>query len=146
MIELMKNGKNIRLLVAALIFSSSATAEAHHDLASTYAMKETIHIEGKVVQFLFRNPHSYVKLREAGHDERIWLLEWASAQKLNRQRVQTSTIRIGDYLIITGHPPRKANENRVSIQLLIRKSDGLSWGGSKSETVDGFSILGPFSK
>ena len=45
----MRNGKNIRLLVAALIFSSSA--EAHHDLGSKYAMKETIHIEGKVLQF-----------------------------------------------------------------------------------------------
>ena len=91
-------------------------------------MKETIHIEGKVQQFLFRNPHSYVLLREAGYDERIWLLEWASAKKLNRQRVQAGTIRIGDYLIVTGHPSRKANEYRMSIQLLIRKSDGFSWG------------------
>lgn len=146
LIERMKNRKNIRLLVAALIFSSGATAEAHHDLGSTYAMKETIHIEGEVLQFIYRNPHSFVSLREAGHDERIWILEWASARKFDRQRVQARTIRVGDHLIVTGHPPRKANEHRVSIQLLIRKSDGFSWGGSKSETVDGFSILGPFAK
>ncbi len=141
----MKNSRNRTLLVAAMIFSLNATA-AHHELGQVYTIRETTHIEGKVVRFLFRNPHSYVFLREAGDDERIWSLEWASAKKLSRQGVQATTIRFGDYLVVTGHPPRKATEYRVLIKLLTRQSDGFTWGGRTDETIDGFSILGPFSK
>jgi hypothetical protein len=127
--------KNRTLLVAAMIFSLNATAVAHHQIGKVYTIRDTTKIEGKVVRFLFRNPHCYVLLREAGHDERIWSLEWASAKKLSRQGVQARTIRF-DYLVVRGHPPRKATEYRILIQLLTRQSDGFTWGGRKDETGD----------
>ena len=89
-----------------------------------------------MVRCLFRNPHSYIFLREAGHDERIWSLEWASAKKLSRQGVQAGTIRSGDYVVVTGHPPRMTTEYRILIQLLTRQNDGFIWVERKDETVD----------
>jgi hypothetical protein len=129
----MKNGI---LLVVALIFSFGLAAQAHHQPGKVYTLGETTHIQGKVVRFLFRNPHSYIFLREAGHDEKTWSLEWASAKKLSHQGVQGGTLRVGDYFVATGHPPRKQNEYRILIQSLRRQSDGFTWGERKSETVD----------
>jgi hypothetical protein len=127
---------NRMLLLATVIFSLGAKADAHHQPGKVYTLKETTSLEGKVVRFLFRNPHSYIFLREAGHDERIWSLEWASAKKLSRQGVQAGTIRSGDYVVVTGHPPRKTTEYRILIQLLTRQNDGFTWGERKNETVD----------
>ena len=129
----MKNGI---LLVVALIFSFGLAAQAHHQPGKVYTLGETTHIEGKVVRFLFRNPHSYIFLREAGHDEKTWSLEWASAKKLSRQGVQAGTIRSGDYVVVTGHPACKTTEYRILIQLLTRQNDGFTWGERKNETVD----------
>ena len=89
-----------------------------------------------MVRCLFRNPHSYIFLREAGHDERIWSLEWASAKKLSHQGVHGGTIRVGDYLVVSGHPPRKVTEGRILIQSLKHQSDSFTWGERKNETVD----------
>jgi len=45
----------------AIVFSLSAgSVSAHHSFAATYLEGQTQKIEGKVVQFLFRNPHSFL--------------------------------------------------------------------------------------
>jgi hypothetical protein len=133
------------MVVVALICSSNLAA-AHHDIGQAYRVKDLTNIEGKVVRTVFRNPHSYVLLRETGHEEMVWSLEWASAKRLRQQGVQPSTIRVGDYLVVTGYPPRKADERRILIHSLTRRSDGFNWGSRKGETVEGFSILGPLSQ
>ena len=47
------------LAVAAMTFIG-AQAYAHHSFAATYLEDQTVQIEGELVQFLFRNPHSFV--------------------------------------------------------------------------------------
>jgi len=37
-----------------------APVQAHHSFPATYVVDQRITIEGTVVQFLFRNPHSFV--------------------------------------------------------------------------------------
>ena len=128
--------KNTALLIVVALLSLNPTAGAHHPVGRVFTIRETIHIEGKVVRILFRNPHSFIILREAGHNEGAWSLEWASAKKLSRQGIQAGTIRVGDYFVVTGHPPLKANEYRILIQLLKRQRDGFTWGEHKDETID----------
>src|SRR5207245_8437680 len=49
------------LFALAIVFSLSAgSVSAHHSFAATYLEGQTQKIEGKVVQFLFRNPHSFM--------------------------------------------------------------------------------------
>jgi hypothetical protein len=45
--------------IAAMAYSV-APAYAHHSFAATYFEDKTDTIEGDLVQFLFRNPHSFV--------------------------------------------------------------------------------------
>ena len=49
-------------LITAAAFMSSAVSYAHHSFTATYDESKTVTIEGELVQFMFRNPHSFVHL------------------------------------------------------------------------------------
>ncbi len=123
------------LLCAAL---GGTTAYAHHSFAAVYNGKKEITLDGKMVQFLYRNPHSYVQIEapdENGVVQR-WSVEWGGAASLAGQGVQRDTFKIGDHVIITGLPSRTPGEYRVKMNTLKRPSDGLTWGTKAGETVD----------
>ena len=108
-----------KLLVLILVGASLAgtTAYAHHSFAAVYNSKKEIKLEGKMVQFLYRNPHSYVQVEapdENGVMQR-WSVEWGGAASLAGQGVQRDTFKIGDHVIITGLLSRTPGEYRVKI-------------------------------
>jgi hypothetical protein len=124
------------ILVCASL--AGTTAYAHHSFAAVYNSKKEITLEGKMVQFLYRNPHSYVQVEapdENGMMQR-WSVEWGGAASLAGQGVQRDTFKIGDHVIITGLPSRTPGEYRVKMNTLKRPSDGLTWGTKAGETVD----------
>ena len=122
------------IIVGALLFSS--IAYAHHSFGAVYDGKKTIKLEGKLTQFSFRNPHSFVNMEaadESGAMQR-WALEWSAAGALGGQGVTKDTLKVGDHIIITGHPSRVPGEYRVQMQTLKRTSDGFTWGARPGET------------
>lgn len=44
-------------LIAATAFIAAVPAYAHHSFAATYDEGKSITVDGKVVEFLYRNPH-----------------------------------------------------------------------------------------
>ena len=48
------------LLLVAVASLAGVRALAHHSFAATYLEDQSVTIEGELVQFLFRNPHSFV--------------------------------------------------------------------------------------
>src|SRR5437763_10159735 len=65
----------LALLVAgAGIFMTAAPVLAHHSFAATYFEDKTISIEGNLVQFLYRNPHSFVdvEVKDAKGETTRW--------------------------------------------------------------------------
>ncbi|MBI2149487.1 MAG: hypothetical protein HYU27_02630 [Acidobacteria bacterium] len=126
------------LLIVAAASVFGATAYGHHSFAAVYNGKKEIKLEGKIVQFLYRNPHSYVQIEapdENGKVER-WSVEWGGAGQLGGQGVQRDTFKTGDFVIITGNPSRTPGEYRVKMNSLKRPSDGLNWGTRAGEVVD----------
>ena len=50
-----------RLMIAlSFLMLFTGTGLAHHSFSATYDTSKTVNIEGKVVQFLLRNPHSFL--------------------------------------------------------------------------------------
>ena len=50
-----------RLLAVSLFaLAVAAPSYAHHSFAATYREKDSVTIEGELVQLDFRNPHSFV--------------------------------------------------------------------------------------
>jgi len=124
--------------LTVMLIATGVTARAHHSFASTYDESKTVKIEGKLVQFLFRNPHSFVHIMapdDAGQMQR-WAVEWGGAGQLGGQGVSRDTLKPGDVVIITGTPGRNPADHRIRMVTLRRLSDGFGWGARPGETVD----------
>jgi hypothetical protein len=123
----------IRLLILAVVVVvlSSVAAYAHHSFAATYDELKTVKVEGKLVQFLFRNPHSFIHIMAADEDGKMyrWAIEWGGAGQLGSSGVTRETLKPGDNLLITGNPGRNPADHRVRMVTLRRTSDGFGWEG-----------------
>lgn len=107
-------------------------ASAHHSFAATYLEDEKMTVEADVVQFLFRNPHSFLNLetKDAKTGQTItWAVEWGGGGQLGSQGVQKETLRPGDHVIVIGEPGRDPEAHRLRMISIKRPSDGWSWGG-----------------
>jgi hypothetical protein len=126
------------LVLGAMAFLFGASAYAHHSFAAVYNVKESVKLEGNLVQFVFRNPHSFVFIEAPDQEGKIqrWSLEWGGAGQLAGQGVQQKTLNVGDHVIVTGQPSRAPGEFRVLLKTLKRPSDGFSWGTKQGETFD----------
>ena len=116
--------------LSSVIFTSRAYA--HHSFAATYFEDKTEKVEGNLVQFLFRNPHSFVQVEaedEHGVMQR-WAIEWGAGGQLGRQGVTRDTLKPGDHVIIVGNPGRNPEDHRMRMVNITRPSDGWKWGGS----------------
>ena len=125
-------------MLAAALLASSVTAYGHHSFAATYHQDQTITIEGKLVQFSFRNPHSTVNVEST--DPKTgkirWTVEWAGSTQLAANGVTSETLKYGDIVIITGNPGRDPAEHRIRL-VSVKRSDGtFTWGTKAGETND----------
>lgn len=133
----MTYGKLLVVLTATLMVGGM-TARAHHSFASTYDESKTVKVEGKLIQFLFRNPHSFVHVMAPDENGQIhrWAVEWGGAGQLGGQGVTRDTLKVGDVVVITGNPGRNPADHRVRMVTLRRTSDGFGWGARPGETFD----------
>ena len=124
------------LAAGALLFTASAYA--HHSFSAVYNVKETVKLEGNLVQFVFRNPHCFVFIEAPDPEGKTqrWSLEWGGAAQLAGQGVQQRTLNVGDHVIITGQRSRAPGEYRILLKTLKRPSDGFTWGTKQGETFD----------
>ena len=109
-----------------------APVSAHHSFAATYFEDKTESVEGELVQFLFRNPHSFVHVEGKDKDGNTvrYAVEWGAGLQLNRQGVTRETLKPGDHVIITGNPGRNPEDHRLRMRTITRPSDGWKWGGT----------------
>ncbi len=122
----------LALVVIAGAVVSGGRALAHHSFAATYFEDKTQKVEGNLVQFMYRNPHSFVQLEapdEKGVVQR-WSIEWGAGGQLSRQGVTRETLKPGDHVIIVGNPGRNPEDHRLRMVNIIRPSDGWKWGGT----------------
>jgi len=130
----------LRLLSAACAISALffTTAYAHHSFQASYDTEKIIRIEGTLVGFMLRNPHSHVYVMapdENGVMQR-WGIEWGGASVLTRQGLTRESLKAGDHVIITGNPGRNPGDHRIRMQTLHRPADGFGWGQSEGESFD----------
>jgi hypothetical protein len=130
--------RRLSFLAAALVFAAGAAGYAHHSYGATYDVSKEVRLEGKLVQFVMRNPHSFVTIQttdEKGAMQR-WSVEWSGTAQLGNQGVKQETLRAGDEIVIVGRPSRVPGEFRALMVSLKRTLDGFSWGSRAGEAVD----------
>ena len=122
-----------RLLVsmfAVFALLTSARLYAHHSFTATYLVDKKVTIEGEVVQFQYRNPHSflYVTAKDAKGELQRWAIEWGGSGQLRGQNVTIDTVKPGDHVVITGDASRTPGELRLRMRTIARPFDGWKWG------------------
>jgi hypothetical protein len=125
-------------LVPAVALAAGATLSAHHSFSATYDVRTEIKLEGKLVQFAYRNPHSFVHI-EAPDDKGVvqrWAVEWGGTAQLANAGVKRDSLKVGDEVVIMASPSRVPGEYRVLMVSLKRPSDGFAWGRRPGEQVD----------
>jgi hypothetical protein len=126
------------VLIAAIALLAGGVASAHHSYAATYDTAKDVKLDGKLVQFVYRNPHTFVHVQApdaTGKMER-WAVEWSGTSQLDRAGVTRDTLKIGDAVVVTIHPSRVAGDYRGLMVRLVRPSDGFNWGQSGDQVVD----------
>ena len=119
------------------VFLAGVAASAHHSQAAQYDTGKTVKIEGTLVQFQFRNPHTFIQVEvpdESGEKVR-WSIEWGGVGQLNGQGVTRTTLKYGDPVIITANPSRTPNDHKLLMLTLLRTSDGFGWGTRPGEVI-----------
>jgi hypothetical protein len=125
----MKHRLLILLSFVTFLTLGSGQTFAHHSSTSVYLQTKTVKIEGTLKEFLWRNPHSFMKVEapdEKGETQ-LWVIEGAAPTQLSEEGVTRTTLRPGDHVIIMGKPGRVAEDHRMLLQSVERPSDGWKW-------------------
>lgn len=116
------------LAMTAVVLSSGAWA--HHSFTALYHVNDEMQIEGRVVQFAVRNPHSFLHVAAPDEDgvQQRWAIEWGGIAALGR--INRDTLKPGDEVVIVGNPSRDPGSHRLRMVRIERPADGWQWSGS----------------
>jgi hypothetical protein len=125
--------KLVLIFVVAILVTSMA-AWGHHSFAATYDESRTIEIQGKIVVFQFRNPHSFVTVEVTDKDGKKvrWGVEGPGSTQLANSGIQNDTLRYGDEIVVTGNPSRTPDEPKIRMRTM-KRPDGFSFGFTEAE-------------
>ena len=132
-------GRLILLLIATVALLSGIQVYAHHSFAATYFEDKQQTVEGDLVQFMFRNPHSFIHVEAKDDKGQVirWAIEWGGGGQLGRQGVTRETLKAGDHVIIVGNPGRNPDDHRLRMVRLKRTNGEPFTGGTRpGETFD----------
>ena len=116
----------LRITFAALLTAAwSAASSAHHSPAA-FDMSAELLLEGTVVDFSWRNPHSLIKLETAAPDgtKSVAEIEAAGISILQPLGFKSDSIRTGEHITVVARPNRRGPGYTV-LGMSITKSDGL---------------------
>ncbi len=118
------------VLLGATLCAGAVTA--HHSFTATYDENKEETVEGKIVQFLLRNPHSmlHVEVLDDKGEPHRYAVEWAGVGGLNSEGITRTTLRVGDEVVVRGNPGRNKSEYRLRMLSIDRPLDGWHWGGT----------------
>ena len=122
------------ILVTA--FLVSAAAYAHHSFAGTYIEGKLVKLEGDVVEFNIRNPHSFIVIEVTEKDGKKvkWGGEWGGVTQLSQGGVTRFTLEVGDHLLMEGAPPRDSLDKKILVRKVWRpatdKKEAWEWAGN----------------
>ena len=118
--------------VISAVLGVAVQLRAHHSFGAAYLENDMIEVSGSIVEFQYRNPHSWVFVqgqeRSGVGGTRIYAAEWGSASQLERDGIEKDTLRPGDDVRIWGSPARNLLDAKLHLKGIERK-DGWTWRG-----------------
>ena len=123
----------LMLVCGALLLGSAGAVYAHHSFTAAYDNTKRVEVEGVVKEFIWRNPHSFLRIDVTNKDGKVelWSLEWGSSSQLSASKypVSRTTIKFGDKIIAAGEPRRDPAVKGLRVFSIKRPVDGWMWEG-----------------
>jgi hypothetical protein len=123
----------LMLVAAAVLLGGVGVAYAHHSFTAAYDNTKRVEVEGVVREFIWRNPHSFLRMDVTNKDGKVetWSLEWGSSSQLSAAKypVTRTTIKAGDRIIAGGEPRRDPAVKGLRVFSIKRPVDGWMWEG-----------------
>jgi hypothetical protein len=109
----------------------AAPAVAHHSFAM-FDQTKTVTLKGKVIEFQWTNPHSWIELEvpDARGGTARWSIELNSPNNLTRQGWRRSTLKPGDAVTITINQLRNGKKGGLFNTVVL--PDGRMLGGERA--------------
>jgi hypothetical protein len=125
--------RTLALLAVAVLLPAAGRLLAHHSFTAAYDSTKRVEVKGVVKEFLWRNPHSFVRIEVTAKDgtTETWNLEWGSTSQLQSAKypVTRTTLKAGDRVIANGEPGRDPTVRRIRVFSIRRPIDGWQWEG-----------------
>jgi Family of unknown function (DUF6152) len=116
--------------VVSVLLGAAVQLRAHHSFGAAYLENDMIEVSGSIVEFQYRNPHSWVfvqgRERSGLGEARIYGAEWVSTSQLEHEGIEKNTLHAGDDVRIWGSPSRNLSDAKLHLKGIERK-DGWSW-------------------
>jgi hypothetical protein len=114
-------------LIASTLILHASPAWAHHSWAP-YDVQREVTLEGRVVEYKWANPHSYIRLETAGKagGSEVWEIELSSAVVIRNRGWSADTIAVGDRVTVYANPSRNPNLTKA-LGARLQGPDGVVW-------------------
>jgi hypothetical protein len=126
----------VPVIVVTALLIGAAGAYAHHSFAGTYIEGKLVKLEGDIVEFNIRNPHSNIVIEVTEKDGKKvkWAGEWGGVTQLSQGGVTRFTLEVGDHLIMEGAPPRDSLDKKILVRKVWRpatkEKEAWEWAGN----------------
>ena len=123
----------LTIVAAAVLLNGAVVVQGHHSFTAAYDNTKRVEVEGVVKEFVWRNPHSFVRIDVTNKDGAVetWNLEWGSSSQLSASKypVTRTSIKFGDRIIAAGEPRRDPAVKGLRVFSIKRPIDGWMWEG-----------------
>ena len=123
----------LMLVCGAVLLGSAGAVYAHHSFTAAYDNTKRVEVEGVVKEFIWRNPHSFLRIDVTNKEGKVelWSLEWGSSSQLSASKypVTRTSIKFGDKIVAAGEPRRDPSVKGLRVFSIKRPVDGWMWEG-----------------
>ena len=101
-------------LIASMLIAHIPPVHAHHSWAP-YDLDAEVMLEGRIIEYTWANPHSYIQLETTGENgnSEVWEIEASSAVVMRNRGWSADTVAEGDRVTIFANPSRNPNQTHA---------------------------------
>ena len=113
--------KFLTIVVIFCVLIINASSVMSHHGRTNFLYDETITLEGKVIEFNWRNPHSYIEIQVVNQNNvaENWLIEGGTIVSSKKHGWKKDSIKAGDNAIAVGFPDKNTKKNLILLEHIV---------------------------
>jgi len=118
--------------LGVLALLATVPALAHHSFSAEYDQSKTVTLTGKMVNFEWVNPHSWIHVDVKETDGKVtkWMIEGGSPNALIRRGVTSQLLKVGMEVSVEGYQAKDGSNRANGRDITLADGRKLSVGSS----------------